>query len=134
MSRTLIVLWAYFMSWICSAFLHLVDPDVEGFQGLLVPSVLLSISVLALLVMVPAILCRAAYFRRSWKGFFGVVAVFAIVFGFVVVAVGFGGYSAQSRLLSFAGMSALFGLVFISATVPTIWIEGAWRTRARART
>jgi len=132
-ARWMTVLWAYVISWVCSALLHAVDADVGSIQGLWKPEVLLSVFVDSFLILTLVFVCRAGYIRNHWKGFFLVVSGLAMSLGFVVAIVGFGGGSVQSRLIAFLGMSALFGIVLVGASVPTIWMENTWSKRARTR-
>jgi hypothetical protein len=112
-----------------SALLHAVDADVGSIRELWVPSVLLSVSVLALAVFIPALLCLAAYVRSRWQGFFGVVFACAVGMGVFVGLLGYGGTSSLSRLQGIVGMSASFGFVLVVATVPTIWFDSAARRK-----
>jgi hypothetical protein len=88
--------WAYMVSWVGSAIVHVVDSDVGGVRGLGDPSVLLSVSIIALILFVPVLICCAAYLRRRWNGFLKAVAVFSFGLGLLAMAFGFGGSSATA--------------------------------------
>ncbi len=132
MTRVLVVLWAYLLCWLSSALLHVVDADVGSIRGLGNPSVLVSVSIVALIIFVPVLLCHRAYRRGCWPQYFKTVAMFAVGLGLVVVMLGFGGRSVSAWLLGFFGLAALFGLMIVAATLPTVWIERRQHRRVRA--
>jgi len=134
MSRLLVVIGAYLLSWLGSALIHVVDSDVGSVQGLGDPSVLLSVSIVALILFAPVLVCCAAYLRGHWRGFAIAVAAFSIGMGFIVSAFGFGGWSVTNWILALVGMSALIGLVLVVAALPMIWIVRVRSKRVTART
>ena len=108
------------VSWICAAFIHLVDAEMSGFQSLSAPNVLASISLSALVVLIPAAICCAVYNRGSWRAFFVSVSAFAVCLGTVLMLLGFGGNSVGSWLVGFASSVAIFGVVLVSASLPLV--------------
>jgi len=130
MTKCLLVFWAYMISWICAAFMHAVDVDVGNIQGLLVPSVLFSVSIFAFFIFIPVLLCHFAFSRGHWRGFFTTVAGFSMVMGVLMVLLGFGGTSTGDWLISIAGSVFLFGLFFIIATLPMIWANRVSRSQS----
>ncbi|MCP4144469.1 MAG: hypothetical protein GY752_04200 [bacterium] len=130
MTKCLLVLWAYVISWVCAAFLHGVDADVGTFQGLLTSSVLLSTSIVAFFIFIPVLLCHLAYSRGHWRGFFTSVSGFSMVMGILMVLMGFGGTSTVTWLISIVGSVFLFGLFLIIATLPMIWASRVSRSQS----
>ncbi len=129
-----LAIWAYLLSWLGTALIHVVDSDVGSIQGLGDPSVLLSVSIAALIMLGPVLICSAAYVRGRWRSFARTVAVCAVGMGVLAVAFGFGGRSIANGILAVVGMSAMFGLMLVIAALPAIWIERAWSKKATART
>ncbi len=112
--------WAYTVSWVCAAFIHSVDADINGFHALFAPIVLVSITFSALAIFIPSTLCYAAYIRGRWRAFFGSVCVFAVCLGTLLVMFGFGGKSIGSWVVGFAGSGAIFGIVLVLASLPMV--------------
>ncbi len=121
MTKCLLVLWAYVISWICAALLHVVDVDVGSVQGLWVPSVLFSVSIIALLIFIPVLLCHLAFSRGHWRGYLISIACFSLVMGALMALLGFGGISKITWMISIAGSVFIFGLFLVIATLPMIW-------------
>ena len=88
MLRFLAVFWAYAVSWVCAAFVHLADGGLNGIQSLFAPTVFVSVSLIALIVLIPVVFCCVAYFRGVWRAFFGSVCVFAIGLGAILMLLG----------------------------------------------
>lgn len=116
-------LWAVAVSWLGSAFIHANDPDIGGVSGLWVPPVLASISGVAIVIAIPALLCCAAFARRSWRGLLVSSAAFALGMGCVLAFAGFGGDTTKSWFVSFGGLSVMFWLVLLVATMPFVWVS-----------
>ena len=131
MTKSLLVFWAYMISWVCAAFLHLVDADVCSIQELWDLSVLLSISLVAFFIFIPVLLCHLAFSRCHWRGYFTSVAGFSIVMGVLMVLLGFGGISAITWLISIVGSVFLFGLFLVTATLPMIWLSRVSRNQSK---
>lgn len=134
MRRVRFGLWAVFVSWTCSAFLHATDPDVDGLSGLWVPSVLVSVTAVAFVIAIPAVLCGVAFARRSWRGLWVSVTAFSLGMGCVLTLLGAGGRTAGSTFVSLGGSSVLFWLVLLIAVSPAVWIESRERKADAART
>ena len=134
MRRIQFGLWAASVSWICSAFIHASDPDINGFSGLWVPSVLVSVTVIALVIAIPAQLCGVAYAHRSWRGLLVSITMFALGMGCLLALLGSGGVTAKSWLASFGGASVLFWLVLFVAALPVVWVKRRERRTEVART
>jgi hypothetical protein len=124
MLRFLAVFWAYAVSWVCAAFVHLADGGLNGIQSLFAPTVFVSVSLIALIVLIPVVFCCVAYFRGVWRAFFGSVCVFAIGLGAILMLLGFGGNSVGSWFVGFAGSAAIFGLVLVAASLPLVLFRG----------
>jgi len=124
MLRFTALFWNYTVSWICAAFLHSVDADINGFQSFFSPSVIASVSLVALLLFFPSTSCCAAYNRGSWRAFFGSVFAFAICLGTVLMLLGFGGNSVGAWFVGFAGSVAIFGLALVVASLPMVLFCG----------
>jgi len=120
MLRFTSLFWAYAVSWVCAAFLHSVDPDINGFQSLISPGILTSVSIVALIVLIPSALCYVAYNRGSWRAFFGSTCTLAIFLGTVMMLLGFGGNSVGSWLVGFAGSAVFFCVVLVLAALPMV--------------
>ncbi len=126
--------WACSVSWICAAFLHFVDTDMNSFQSLFAPAVIVSISLLALVVLIPAAFCYKAYRRGSWRAFLLSVCAFAICLGTFLMLLGFGGNSAGPWFVGFVSSTAAFGVVLAVATLPMVFTRGTRNEASGART
>ncbi len=124
---------AFAVSWLFSALIHVVDSDVGGIQGLWSPLVLISVSVIATVVLLPALFCFAAFQRYRWGGFVVSLFVMATTFGGLLAFLGAGGTPAQSRFIGFLGSTAIFALFLFLASVPLILVPALRNNRQIAR-
>ena len=121
MRQILAVFWTYAVSWFFSALIHVVDSDIGHIGGLREVSVLVSVSVVALLFTVPAWLAFAAYWRRGWKVFFLVVGGLAVGIGTLVAMLSSGTSGAGFAAV---GLAVLFGLAITIAALVPVWAIG----------
>lgn len=119
--RTLVVLWTYAVSWFFSALLHVVDSDIGHIGGLRKPSVIFSVSIVALLFTAPGWLAYVAYRRSGWKAFSVVVAGLAVGKSLLVAVLGAGRSGAAPAAV---GLAVLFGLAITIAALGPIWAFG----------
>jgi|GEM_PF-4218638 len=111
------VFLTYVISWVFAALIHVVDADVGHIGGLWEASVLLSVSVVALLFNLPAWLAYAAYRRGGWKYFVGAVCVMALGSGFLVAGLGSGTSGVGFGALGLAGLFAFATVITASAPI-----------------
>ena len=123
MRRLIAIFWACAVSWICAAFLHSVDADMNSIQSFFAPTVLVSVSLLAFVVLIPAALCYGAYRRGSWRAFWVSVCALAICLGTFLILLGFGGNSVGSWFVGFVSSAAAFGVVLAVASLPMVLIR-----------
>jgi hypothetical protein len=113
--------------WLLSALLHVVDPDVGGIAGLVAPEILVSVTAVAGLLLVPGLVPLLAYAVAGGRGYaVGLLATAGAV-GLILAAAGSGAVDAAGWLISLAGTTTLCALVFLLATLPSLF---ALRRRA----
>jgi len=125
MFRIKAILWTYLLSWACSALLHSTDAEFGGISGFWSPSAILSVSLLGVILFIPALFCQIAFTRKQKLGFIIAVSSFATGLGLIISVLGYGGASVSSWILSFVGSSILFGLFLVFAALPTLRLKGA---------
>jgi|GEM_PF-6573716 len=134
MMRLLLFLWAYAVAWTCSGLIHTTDAAVAGIQGLLTPAVLASVSLFALAVAVPILLCQFILVRHHWRGFAIAVGCIALVMGLIMALMGSTATTAPLWLGSFLGSAGLFILVLLVGAVPAFWFGAGGGQSARTTT
>ncbi len=121
MTRFMMIIWAYLVAVACSGLIHTTDTDVGGVRGLITPSNLVSVLVVALVIVVPILLCQFALSRFGWGGLVLVVVVGSFGLGFVLALLGSTAETTGGWLVSLVGSAALFGLVLLVGNGPAIW-------------
>lgn len=103
---------AYFISGLTaiflSAFIHLVDPDVNGIEGLLNLTNIISVLVWAVLPLLFMLAIQFTYV--AWGKYYGLLAVALLA---VFAAMGLNLLMTPSNWVSFLGSFLIFNLVFI---------------------
>ena len=122
MSRKLVFIWSCIVVWASSAFIHMVDADVDGVQGLLSPSKLASVTVVAALMLLPILAFWMAFRRGRWRGLFGAIVVLGIGLRLIVGAMGDVGASLSGDQ-PIAAVGLLYGVVAVLALIPAILVE-----------
>lgn len=106
--------------WLLSALLHTIDPDVNGVSGLAAPTILLSVTLIALMLFLPGLLPLLAFHLGGNRGYWAALLVAASVVGYVIAEMGSGATDAQGWLVSFLGTTIICGVVFLLTTLPGV--------------
>jgi hypothetical protein len=123
MSRVAVFVWSAIVAWVCAAFVHVVDADVDGVQGLLTPSALASVTAVAGGMLIPILLFWLAFRRARWRGLVGAFVVIGIGLRLLIGAVGVGGGAPMTENDQLVAFGMLYGLVLLLTLPPAIWVE-----------
>jgi hypothetical protein len=106
--------------WLLAALLHVVDVDVDGILGLAAPNVLFSVTFLAALLAMPALLSVMAFLRARRRGYAMGLLIVSGVTGLVAALGGSTATTVGGWLVSIGGMTLVCVVVFSVATLPTV--------------
>jgi len=118
--------------WICSilialvisAFLHMADADVNGFQGLWTLNVLLSVFVFSIPFFIGMALSLLIIQKWGKLAGLGSLVVFSIVLGALIFLAGSTAVTFQEKMISFCGASGCLLIMFsLGILIPKILLE-----------
>ncbi len=126
MRIVLSVFWMFLVAWIFNGLLHATDIDVNGIEGLVSGSVLVSVTIYSFAMMLPLLGCLFIWRRAGYRGLLRWALGFAGVTSLVVTAAGSTATNLGGLAWSFLGVTLLILAIIVVAVLPAIL---SWRSQ-----
>jgi hypothetical protein len=119
------LIWSVLVACAFSVLIHSTDSDVGGSTELLTFSGVVSVVSVAVILLVPMILCSLMFTRRGWRGFTATLFLNSLVLGALMTMAGSTAGTVRELSVSLGGAVGIFAAVIGLGTLPHI------RTKAR---
>ncbi len=120
------ILWALALLWLAlpplvlSAVVHMADPDVDGWRGLVSPTVIWSV-VLGGVVVAGCVVCCVVIFESVGRwGFLTAAGLLAVAAGVALAVLGSGATTTAGRIWTFVGSAAVVFFLVLLVALPVL--------------